>query len=90
MEGKKPWYKSKIMLLVYGFLATIGTNLLTGFLTGQGVTPDQLEAVRSTQPEIADAVSSAQSGQNVIQALWALSLALIGVARLWFTKTVIG
>lgn len=90
MNEKKPWYKSKIFLLAVTAVATIGTNLLTGFITGNGVTQDQIEAVAATQPAIATAIENTQNGGNILQSLSTLAFGLIGLWRLWFTKSVIG
>ncbi len=87
---KKPWYKSKIAMLAYAGAATIGANLLTGFITGNGVTPEQIQVVAETQPAIADAIQDVRDGQNIIGALSTVAFLLIGVFRVWFTNKVIG
>lgn len=89
MEKKKPWYQSKIVLLVLAALATVGTNLLTGFISGQGVSSDQLEAVAATQPAVAEAIEKYQSGQGLIQSITVVVFAVIGVIRKWFTTSLL-
>ena len=83
----KPWWKSKIILLALASALLFGGNALTGFLTGNGVTPEQLDAIKQTQPAIADSVDQLQHGGNVIQViLGAIVPALIFIARKWFTN----
>lgn len=89
MERKK-WYQSKIVLLALTAVAAIGGNLLTGFITGQGVTQEQINVVAATQPQIAQTIQNVQSGQNIFQSLSALAFALMGLWRVWYTKAVIG
>jgi len=81
----KPWYQSKIILLAGSAGLVYGGNALTGFLTGAGVTPEQIEVIRSTQPQIADAVEQFKSGQNVLTIIvGAVIPVLIVIARKWF------
>lgn len=87
---KKPWHKSKIFLLAVTAIATIGANLLTGFVTGNGVTEGQIEAIAATQPAVANAIQDVQNGGNILQGLSTLAFSLIGVWRIWFTTSVIG
>lgn len=83
----KPFWKSKIILLSVASILIYGANFLTGFLTGSGVTDEQLDAIRQSQPAIADSVEQLQHGSNVIQViLGGIVPALIAVARKWFTN----
>jgi hypothetical protein len=82
---KKPWYKSKIVLLALAAVLTIGGNALYGFLSGQGVTPEQLDAVANTQPAIAEAIKEYQEGQGILNSLSVVIFAAIAVIRRWFT-----
>lgn len=82
---KKPWYKSKIALLAFTAALMIGGNLITGFITGNGITQEQIEAVGTIQPAVAETIQDVKSGQNIFQAITALAFSLIGVWRLWFT-----
>lgn len=89
MEQKKPWYQSKIVLLVLAALSTVGANLLTGFISGQGVTTEQLDAVAATQPAVAEAIEKYQQGQGLLQAISVVVFAAIGVIRKWFTTSLL-
>lgn len=89
MEQKKPWYKSKIVLLAITAFFTIGTNLATGWLTGQGVTQDQIEAVANTQPAVAEAIKDYQAGQGLLNSISVLTFAAIALLRKWFTSSLL-
>ena len=81
----KPWYQSKIILLAGTAVLVYGSNAMTGFLTGAGVTPEQIEVIRSTQPQIADAVEQFKTGQNVLSTIvGGVIPLLIVIARKWF------
>lgn len=82
---KKPWYQSKILLVALAGVATIGANLLTGFLSGQGVTEEQIAVVAATQPAVASAIQHYQEGQSLFQVLSEGAFALIAVWRAWFS-----
>lgn len=86
---KKPWYKSKIFLLAVTAVFTIGTNLATGWVTGQGVTPDQIDAVANTQPAVAEAIHDYQAGQGLLNSISILAFAAIAVFRRWFTSALL-
>lgn len=86
MEQKK-WYQSKIVLFSLSTLLIVGGNLLTGFITGQGVTPDQLAAIETAEPEVAEAVQRLQSGESILQVIAGLFPVLILILRVWFTST---
>lgn len=89
-EEKKPWYKSKIVLLGLSAVGIFGAQLLNGWLTGQGVTPEQLEALRIASPEIASAIERVQGGENVLVVVGSLFGVLVIVFRTWFTTKRIG
>lgn len=83
----KPWYKSKIILLAVSAALVYGANLLTGFLSGAGVTPEQIQVIADTQPEIADAIQQYKDGQNILSVtLGVLFPAIITVVRRWWTN----
>ena len=65
------------------------TAELLGFLGGQGVSLEQIQAVEQTQPIIAQAIKDYQSGGNILSLVGALGGALIIVARVWFTTKLI-
>lgn len=89
MEQKKPWYSSKIILIALTGLVTIGANLLTGFITGNGVTSDQIEAVAQIQPAVADAIQKHQAGEGIIEAISGVFFAAIVLFRRWFTSAIV-
>jgi hypothetical protein len=89
MEQKKPWYQSKIVLLAITAFFTIGTNLATGWLTGQGVTQDQINAVAATQPAVAEAIDDYQAGQGVLNSVSVVVFASIALIRKWFTSSLL-
>lgn len=83
----KPWHQSKIILLAGASVLIFGGNALSGFLTGAGVTPEQIDVIRSQQPQIAEAVEQFKTGQNILNTiLGALMPALIMIARRWWTN----
>lgn len=88
-QTKKPWYSSKIILIALTGLVTIGTNLVTGFITGQGVTPEQMEAVAQLQPAVADAIEKHQAGGGIIEAISGVFFAAIIFFRKWFTNALL-
>lgn len=82
----KPWYTSKIILLAGASVLVYGGNALTGFLTGAGVTPEQIEVIRSTQPAIAQTIEDFKSGQNILSTIvGGVIPVLIVIARKWWT-----
>ena len=84
---KKPWWQSKIILLALGSILVYGGNAVTGVLTGAGVTPDQIDVIRQTQPDIAESVEQLRNGSNAIQViLGGIIPAVIIVVRKWFTN----
>jgi len=84
---EKPWYSSKIILLSGAAILVYGSNALTGFLTGAGITQDQIEIIRATQPQIAEAVDEYKAGSNILQTtLGVLLPAVIAVVRKWWTN----
>lgn len=85
MTEKKPWYKSKIALLALSAALVFGSNFFTGWLSGQGVTPEQLDALQQAAPEALEAVKDAADGKDVLSAVGALFGVLIFVFRKWFT-----
>lgn len=85
METKK-WYQSKIVLFSLTVFLTVSADLLTGFLTGNGVTPEQIQAIELAQPDVAAAVERLQNGENILQVIASLFPALIMVLRVWFTS----
>lgn len=85
----KSWYQSKIVLFCLVAIATIGSNLLNGWLTGQGVTDDQFNVVSATQPAIANAIEQMKQGQTLLQVGGSVIFSIIAVVRVWFTNKTI-
>lgn len=83
---KKPWYKSKIILLAGTLLLVFGSNLLFGGLSRSGVTPEQIEAIQTASPQVEEVVTRLQNGENITNMIGLIVSALIVVARGWFTK----
>lgn len=88
-ETTKPWYKSKIFLMSLSGLLFFGSNWLNGWLTGQGVTQDQLDAISSAQPAVADTIQKIQDGTNWLSAIGSVSSVLLMIFRAWFTNKAI-
>lgn len=86
---KKPWYKSKIVVLAVTAIFTVGTNIATGWLSGQGVTQEQIEAVANTQPSVAEAIKDYQNGQGLLNSISVIAFAAIAVFRKWWTNTLL-
>lgn len=83
----KPWYQSKIILLSLSSVAVYGGTWLYNYLSGAGVTPEQIDVIRTTQPQIADAVEEFKTGQNVLNTVIGLVIpSAIAIARRWFTN----
>lgn len=84
---KKPWYKSKIILLAGTLLLVFGGNLLGASLFRSGVTPEQIEAIQTAAPQAEDIFNRLQSGENIMSMIGAIISLLIIVFRGWFTVT---
>lgn len=83
----KPWWKSKLVLLGLSIVALFGSGALTNFLDLQGVTPEMLEALRQSQPQIFDAIQNLKNGQSWVTVIGSLFGALVTIIRVWFTTT---
>lgn len=88
--AKKTWYKSKIILLGITTILVFGSQLLNGWVTGQGVTPEQMQALEIAQPQIVDSVERIQAGENALAVLGTSFGAFVLIFRAWFTSTKIG
>jgi hypothetical protein len=87
---KKPWHKSKIFLAGLVMAAVAIGNTAIGFVTGQGVTPEQIGVIQDNYPAIAENVKDAVNGGNVLNALYGIGGTLIAIWRYWYTNTSIG
>lgn len=83
---KKPWYKSKIILLALTVVFVFGGNYLFHFL-GANITQEQLDAIAQSQPVIADLIELYKSGESIYSLIGAAVGALFLVFRAWFTTT---
>lgn len=83
----KKWYQSKLVRLGLAMLLVVVTNLTTGFLTGQGVTPKQLETLQTVYPQIGENVAKLQAGESIFNVLGGIFGALVIVLRVWFTDS---
>ena len=83
----KKWYKSKIFLLgaVIGLIGA--TDLAFGWLSGQGVTPEQITVIESTLPGTADGIKDAIAGKNYFGIITALGGFVTAIFRAWFTSS---
>ena len=81
---KKPWYKSKIVIICAVAVATIVGNYLTGFIT-TSATPEQIQAVAAIDPAVAETVKAVKSGENWFSAAGTLIFTFIGFIRVWFS-----
>lgn len=89
MEEKKPWYRSKIIQLALVSILVFGSNWLSGWLTMQGVTPDQMDAIAHANQPVQDAVESVKNGGNIISAIGSLFGVITLIFRAWFTNATI-
>lgn len=83
---KKPWYKSKIVVLgiVMGLVGA--TDLAFGWLSGQGVTPEQVQVIQTALPEVAGQIKDAVAGKNYFGILTAIGGFVTAIFRYWWTE----
>lgn len=86
---KKPWYKSKIFMAGIILALTALGDLTTGFVSGNGVTADQIQAIQQAYPDAAQNVKDAVSGNDIFKAITAVGGFLVAIWRKWFTTTTI-
>lgn len=84
---KKPWYKSKITLA--GLLLALAgiSNWAVGFVTGTGVTPEQIAVINQQYPAIAEQVRQLAKGGEIFTGLTGLAGVLVAIWRVWYTRT---
>lgn len=83
----KKWYQSKIFLLGVVMALVGGTDLAFGWLSGAGVTPEQISVIDATLPGTADAVKDAVAGKNYFAIITAVGGFFTAIWRAWFTTT---
>lgn len=86
---KKPWYKSKITLAGIVLVLTAVTDAATGFLSGSGVTPEQIQTIQTAYPQAAEQIKDAVNGNDYFKAIAAVGGFLVSIWRVWFTNTVV-
>jgi hypothetical protein len=84
---KKPWYKSKIFLLGCVMALVGGTDLAFGWLSGNGITADQINVIQTTLPELGGDVKAAIDGKNYFGIITAVGGFVTAIWRKWFTST---
>jgi hypothetical protein len=88
MQTKK-WYQSKIVLLSMLLVFVGGSDIFTGWISGQ-ITTDQIDAVAQAYPALKDGLFKSVESKNVFQAIQVLSAFVFAIWRIWFTNTKIG
>lgn len=81
----KKWYQSKIFLLACVMALVGGTDLAFGWLSGAGVTPQQISVIDATLPGTADAVKDAIAAKNYFGIITAIGGFITAIWRAWFT-----
>lgn len=82
---EKKWYQSKIFLLGIVMALVGGTDLAFGWLSGAGVTPEQIQVVDATLPGTAAAVKTAIAGKNYFGIITAVGGFFTAIFRAWWT-----
>lgn len=82
----KKWYQSKIFLLAVVMALVGATDLATGWLSGAGVTPEQIQVIDATLPGTADAVKDAVAGKNYFGIITTIGGFVTAIWRAWFTS----
>jgi hypothetical protein len=85
MQSKK-WYQSKIVILAILLVFIGGSDLFTGWISGQ-LTVDQINTVTQAYPDLKDGLLKSVEGKNVFQAIQVLSGFVFAIWRVWFTNT---
>lgn len=81
----KKWYQSKIFLLGLVMALVGATDLSFGWLSGQGVTADQVNIIQNTLPGVADGVKDAVESRNYFQIITVVGGFITSIWRYWFT-----
>jgi len=85
-DNTKKWYQSKIFLLTVVMALVGATDLAFGWLSGSGVTPEQIQVIDATLPGTADAVKEAVAGKHYFAIITALGGFVTAIWRAWFTS----
>lgn len=84
---KKKWYKSKIILLMLTSGMVVGGDLLFKYLTGQGVTPEQIAVISDKYPDIAANIDKLQNGASWLEYGGLIIAGGVAIIRRWFTSS---
>ena len=87
---KKKWYQSKLVWLSLIMALTGVTDLTTHWLSGQGVTNAQLQAIQTATPELFQGIKMAVVANNYFGIITAVGGFVGGIWRIWFTSKEIG
>jgi Zn-dependent protease len=80
---KKPWYTSKTVLFAAVVVLIFGGNIAFGWISGQGVTPEQINAVSDAQPAVKEIIERVQNGESILNMLGIIVGIVIGLLRAW-------
>lgn len=84
----KPWYKSKVALFALTVFAVFGGNLLFGWL-GADVSDEQIASIQAAYPTAIEIIEGLKSGESIQNYIGAIFGAVIFIARVWFTDSLI-
>lgn len=82
----KKWYQSKIFLLGVVMALVGATDFAFGWLSGQGVSADQVSIIQNTLPGVADGVKDAVEARNYFQIITVVGGFITSIWRYWFTS----
>lgn len=85
MEQTKKWYESKLVLFGLALVLVYGTNFLYGWL-GSNVTPEELEVIQDTKPDVLDIINRLRNGESVLNVIGTAAGVIIVIVRTWFTS----
>lgn len=84
-ESTKKWYQSKIFLLGAVMFLVGVTNWATGWLTGRGVTPEQLQVIQDAQPTAIEGIKEAIETKKYFDIVTSVGGFVTMIFRAWFT-----
>lgn len=86
----KKWYQSKIVGIAGVLILVFGSNFFLHFLTQSvGVTPDQIQGVENTVPQVNDVIDRIRGGESILSLAGSIVGILIAYFRIWGTNTFI-